>query len=431
MNQFKKYFSTYLFRFIFGIFLVNFTHLLSIYPVMAQSDNGITSNQENIFFADIIVRGNPVFQVGALDDLTAKERANIINRRLASVLTSTSIQPVNVDLKKNFALLKVNNRVLMTITTQDALDFNSSIEFLATEWAQNLNDSFKKPSLIIDVAQRLENTSRAVITDVIEHLPSFIGAIIVVMMTALIAVAVRKLAMIWAEKTEGDRGTEILISRLCYGAVWLVGAVVSLGILGLDFGLLLGTLGLTSVAIGFSLKDVLGNYISGVILLAARPFRINDQVIIGDYEGTVSQIQLRATTVQSYDGKLVYIPNQQVFQNSIVNITVSPIRRSRVMVGVSYNADLEEVKKVIKEALFSVEGIESELNPIILIHELAASTVNIEILFWVNSRRQSFLQVTSDVTQAVKEYLEQKNIEMPTEIYTIEFAQPIDFIAKK
>lgn len=141
--------------------------------------------------------------------------------------------------------------------------------------------------------------------------------------------------------------------------MWLVGTVVSLGILGLDFGLLLGTLGLTSVAIGFSLKDVLGNYISGVILLAARPFRINDQVIIGDYEGTVSQIQLRATTVQTYDGKLVYIPNQQVFQNSIVNITISPIRRSRVMIGVSYNDDLEEVKKVIKEALSSVKGIES------------------------------------------------------------------------
>lgn len=72
---------------------------------MAQSDNSITINEENVFFADVVVRGKPVFQVGALDDLTAKERANIINRRIASIIASYSTQPVNVDFKVVYVMV--------------------------------------------------------------------------------------------------------------------------------------------------------------------------------------------------------------------------------------------------------------------------------------------------------------------------------------
>lgn len=251
-----------------------------------------------------------------------------------------------------------------------------------------------------------------------------IGSLIVIFVTWLVAVGVKNVALLWAEKTEGDRSTDILISRLCYGGVWVVGSVISLGILGLDFGLLLGTLGLTSVAIGFSLKDVLGNYISGVILLAARPFRINDQVVISDYEGTITQIQLRAITLQTYDGRLVYIPNQQVFQSSIVNITASPFRRSSIVFGVDDSSNLDLVKEVVREAIMGIEGVESEREVIILVQELIPSTVHLEVLFWVNSRRQSFIKVTSDVCQGIKEALEKANIETPTNSYVITLDNP-------
>lgn len=393
-------------------------------PVTAQNNDRqtIETSTENIFFADVIVRGNPVFQMGGLTDISARERVNIINRRIASVLSqSSALQPVEIQFtqQENSALLKVNNRVLMTVISQDALDFNLTVAELSEIWAEELNQSLVKPSLAVDVAQRLQGTTRTLIRDTIDNLPSFLGALIVILLTWLMAIAVRKIAMIWAEQTEGDRSTEILISRLCYGAVWVVGSIISLGILGLDFGLLLGTLGLTSVAIGFSLKDILSNYISGVILLAARPFRIQDQVIIGDYEGTVIQIQLRAITLQTYDGRSVYIPNQQVFQNSIVNITISPIRRSKVVVGIDYNANLDEVKEILYTTVAKIDSIETQPAPLILVSDLGASTVNVEVLFWVNSRRQSFLIVTSDLTQAIKESLQEANIEMPTDIFTI------------
>jgi small-conductance mechanosensitive channel len=192
----------------------------------------------------------------------------------------------------------------------------------------------------------------------------------------------------------------------------------------------LGALGLTSVAIGFSLKDVLSNYISGVILLADRPFRINDQVVIGDYEGTIAQIQLRATTMKTYDGRLVYIPNQEVFQASIINNTASPRRRSSVMAGI----DIGKAISAIEGILDKIEEVETNPAPDVLVSELAASTVNLEVRFWVDSRRSGFLATTSKVTQAVKEALEAANIDMPTDIYTLiwrELASPIKIAAGK
>lgn len=380
--------------------------------------------ESGVYFADVEVRGQPLFQAGGLATIDAQARTEIINRRIASILAqSENPGPVEVQLQANgqTATLRLRNRVIMTVTQQDAEDFGVPVEELAQRWAEQLTDAFDRPPLAIDVAQRLQTTLRSLLRDTIDRLPAMLGALVVVLLTWIVASIVRYAAYTWAQKTEGDHSTEVLIGRLGYGAVWIVGSVVALGLLGLNLGALLGALGLTSVAIGFSLKDVLSNYISGVILLAARPFRLGDQVVIRDYEGTITQIKLRATTMQTYDGRLVYIPNQEVFQASIVNNTASTQRRSAIMVGIDYDADLSTAKRVIEQAVRSISG-RTPSSPIeVLVQELAASTVNLEIRFWVDSRRGEFLETTSAVAQAVKEALQRAEVDMPTEIYTLLF----------
>lgn len=389
-------------------------------PNPPATENGIAEQ----FFADVLVRGKPVFQVGSLDKLGAMNRAQQINRRIAGLLNQEQpLDPisVNLDPSQELATLRLNNRVIMTVTSQDALDFDTTVPELAEAWAERLNQAMVETNLAVDVLQRLQGTSQLFVEGIIENLPSFLGALLVMVFTWLVALVVRRAAVIWAERTEGDHNTELLIGRLCYGIVWVIGTIIALGVVGLNFTALLGTLGLTSVAIGFSLKDVLSNYISGVILLAARPFRIGDQVVIDTYEGTITQIQLRATTIQTYDGRLVYIPNQEVFQSSITNNTASPVRRSSVMVGIDYDADIAKAIQVIRASIVNVEGVETSPEPLVLVRELAPSTVNLETMFWVNSRRQSFLQVTSQVLETIKQSLETEAIEMPTDIYTLIF----------
>ncbi|NJM84747.1 MAG: mechanosensitive ion channel family protein [Leptolyngbyaceae cyanobacterium SL_1_1] len=403
-------------------------------PLLAQLDGSTSeltapasdsaTQSSGLYFSDIIVRGRPLFQVGGLADISAQERAQIINRRIASIVLNTE-DPGSVEAQFNadgtLATLRLNNRVLMTITQQDAEDFGLSLEALAQRWAEQLTQALNKPPLAIDVAQRINTTLRNLGRDTIARLPAFTGAFIIVLITWAVAGGVRYGAFRWAQQTEGDRSTEVLIGRLGYGGVWIIGSVVALGVMGLDFGALLGALGLTSVAIGFSLKDVLSNYISGVILLAARPFRLGDQVVIGDYEGTITQIQLRATTLKTYDGRRVYIPNQEVFQASIINNTASTQRRSSVIVGIDYDADIEKTKQVIAAAVQEIKGVVPEFPVEVLVRELAASTVNLEVLFWVDSRRGEFLGTTSAVAQQIKEALQQADVEMPTEIYTLLF----------
>ncbi|MBD2577052.1 mechanosensitive ion channel family protein [Oscillatoria sp. FACHB-1406] len=415
------------------VLVVGCSLLLFVSPVVQAQPSATPSSNESdassvssdgLYFADILVRGRPVFQVGSLADVNASDRAKIINRRIASLLSrGNKIEPVtvNIDATRNIATLKANNRVLMTINEQDAQDFGVEVKALGDLWADKLNRAFNRPPLAIDVGQRLYGTTRDLLSDAIGNLPALLGAIVVVLLTFIVAKIVRYLAYKWAKQTEGDPSTEILIGRLSYGGVWVGGSVIALGVLGLDFGALLGALGLTSVAIGFSLKDVLSNYISGVILLAARPFRINDQVIIGDYEGTIAQIQLRATTLKTYDGRLVYIPNQKVFAASIINNTASPRRRSSVTVGIDYGEDIALAKQTIYAAIKTISAVEQEPHPSIIVTELAASTVNLDVRFWVDSRRSGFLSTTSEVIQAIKEGLDAANIEMPTDIYTLVF----------
>lgn len=368
-----------------------------------------TTPSEEVFFADVVVRGQPVFQVGGLPDPSASDRAGQINRRIAALLTQdtdTGRVTVNVDSDRNLATLQVNERLIMTVTAQDALDFNTDIATLAQRWAALLNQAMDRTNLAAAVTYRIRRTTQELARSTIDNLPALLGALVILGLTWLLAAAVRHAVLVWAKKTEGDRTTEELISRLCYGGVWTLGAVVALGVMGLNFAALLGTLGLTSVAIGFSLRDVLSNYISGVILLATRPFCIGDQVVINSYEGTVTQIQLRATTMQTYDGRLVFIPNQEVFQSSITNNTASPVRLSSVTVGIDHKADLPDLFHRIQQQMRQVEGVEREPEPIVLVRELTPTTVNLEAQFWVNSRKQSFLQVTSQVLAAIKRTLQ-------------------------
>lgn len=389
-------------------------------PPPAQSSHAPQFSTEptaanGVYFADILVRGRTIFQVGSISNLSASDRAQTINRRIASLLTqpegggTVTVEP---NPQRGIAILKLNNRVLLTVTQQDAQDFNLPVETLAQKWANALNQAFEQPAFAIDVGQRLWSTLRQLQRDLISNLPSLIGALLSFLATWPIARGLRRLTIVGTRKWQADNNSKILLSRLVYTGVWVVGSVVTLGVLGLDFTTLVGTLGLTSIAVSFSLRDILSNYFSGIILLASRPFRLGDQIVIEEFEGTVSQIQLRATTLITYDGRIVYIPNQEVFTAIIINNTASGKRRTAVSVSVSYDTNINRVKEILKDTILQVVGVEPEPKPLILVQELGATAVQIEVRFWVNSQRLPFVEMTSEAAQAIKEALQQAGINL-------------------
>ncbi len=383
----------------------------------------ISAPTDGVFFADIIVRGQVILQIGSLANLSASDRAEIINRRIASFLAqspTTGSITVQTDPQRGIATLQRNNRILMTVTQQDAQDFGVDVAGLAQQWATALNRAFDEPPLAIDVGQRLYSTIRQFQRDSIDRLPTILGALLTVSITLLLAGSIKRITLAASDRWEIDYNSKTLVSRVAYSSIWVFGTIVALGVLGLDFATLVGTLGLTSVAIGFSLRDILSNYFSGIILLVSRPFQVGDQIIIQDYEGTVTYIQLRATTLITYDGRMISIPNLQVFTATIINNTAAELRRSSLTIEIDYAADIARVKEVIHQAAVKVESVVADPPLDILVRELAVNSVKIEVRFWVNSRRLSFLESTSQVAQSIKEAMTSSGIDRPNEVYTVQ-----------
>src|SRR3712207_6407586 len=126
---------------------------------------------------------------------------------------------------------------------------------------------------------------------------------------------------------------------------------------------LLATLGIGSVAIGFAFKDILQNWLSGLLILYRQPFRPGDRIVSGGYEGTVESIEARATLLRTYDGQRVVIPNSDIYTGTVTVRTAFPRRRSEYDVGIGYGDDVEQACRVIRRALDGVEGVASDPAP--------------------------------------------------------------------
>lgn len=183
---------------------------------------------------------------------------------------------------------------------------------------------------------------------------------------------------------------------------------------------LLAGFGFFSIAIGFAFQDILENTLSGVLLLFRQPFQGGDQIEVDGIEGVVEAITIRETRLVTFDGQLMVIPNADVYKNAIRVATARERRRDEFVVGVSYDADLDEAQRVIESALARVDGVADEPSPAALIMSLGVSTVDISARFWSDPHQGDLLRTRSRAISGVKTALDDAGIEMPSEIVELE-----------
>ena len=167
------------------------------------------------------------------------------------------------------------------------------------------------------------------------------------------------------------------------------------------------------MAIGFAFKDILQNFLAGVLILIREPFKPGDQVKLGEHEGIVEKVDTRSTFMRTYDGVKVLIPNGQVYTNPMIILTAYPERRTEYAVGIGYGDDLDLACKTILESISKIDGVLSNPKPDVLLDDLAGSSVNIKARWWTNPQKSSMLNTDSEVKKAIKLALDQKNIDMP------------------
>jgi small-conductance mechanosensitive channel len=199
--------------------------------------------------------------------------------------------------------------------------------------------------------------------------------------------------------------------------VILIGLFVALSIIIPTFrvGDLVQLLGISGVAIGFAFRDILQNFLAGILILLTEPFQIDDQIVFNDFEGTVENIETRATTIRTYDGRRIVIPNSELFINSVTVNTAFDSRRMEYDVGIGYGDNIDEAKRLMLEAIYSVDEVLRDPAPDVLALELAESSVNIRARWWIKPpRRIDDLRSRDKVISAIVQKLYVENgIDLP------------------
>nr|WP_299244789.1 mechanosensitive ion channel family protein [uncultured Halomonas sp.] len=178
-------------------------------------------------------------------------------------------------------------------------------------------------------------------------------------------------------------------------------------------GDLFAGLGVSSVAIGFAFKDILQNWMAGLLILLRQPFNIDDQIEVNGYEGTVERIETRATIIRTYDGQRIVVPNSDIYTNAVQVKTAYEKCRSQYDIGIGYGDGMDEACDVLRQAVVRVDGVESDPAPEALPWDLAASWVTIRVRWWSHSRRADMVHVHARVIKAIKLALDEARIDMP------------------
>ena len=247
------------------------------------------------------------------------------------------------------------------------------------------------------------------------HLPYLIIGVVVFLLFLFSARVLKRILITAGRRTRLDLTLADLLGRLASAFTIILGLLVAAVVIFPTFkpGDLIAGLGITSVAVGFAFKDVLQNFFAGILILWRRPFVIGDEIRAGNYEGTVEEITTRSTRVKTYDGERAVLPNGQVYTNAVLVRTAYSSRRVRLLVGIGYQDSIERARSVINEVLDKTDGVLSDPEPLILLTELAPSSVNFNVFFWTNAHQASVLKVTDRAMTGIKLALDEAGIDIP------------------
>lgn len=247
-----------------------------------------------------------------------------------------------------------------------------------------------------------------------------LAAGIAVVAGVVLGLAVRWIVGAVARRREHQaRSIVIILARLALVAVVAIGTYIGLRIIGFDPAPLIAGAGVVGITLAFALRDIVENYVSGILIGLRSPFRPGDQIVSGEHEGTVEDLNLRYTTLRTYDGVRVLLPNGSVLQNPLTNLTVNGVRRTDVSVGVAYGTELETARSVLIDAVAGVDGVDPEHEVQAWVESLDASWITIRVRFWHAPRIADMWRMRSRVLVAVVAATDAAGIELPFETWSI------------
>ena len=180
---------------------------------------------------------------------------------------------------------------------------------------------------------------------------------------------------------------------------------------GFKLGVLLGAAGVLTVAVGFASQTSASNLMSGLFIIAERPFVVGDIIEVDNLVGEVLSVDLLSVKIRTFDNLYVRIPNENIIKSPITNFTHFPIRRIDVKLGVAYKEDVARVKRVLFEVADRNPLCLKEPKPLYIFKGYGDSSLNIQFSVWVN--REQFIDLTNSIHEDIKAAFDESGIEMP------------------
>jgi small conductance mechanosensitive channel len=300
-------------------------------------------------------------------------------------------------------------------------------EHLLAQTVQPAGASASTTDLSVGTLEQGVTRLKGIGDNVVTGLPAA-GVGLVVLVLFIVAGRGVQLALRKAGRGRGNprsrRNLMLAVGRITYALSIVIGALVAAVIIFPNFTPtgMLTSLGVGSLVLGLAFKDVLQNYAAGILLLIAEPFRPGDQVVFGGYEGTVEDVQPRATFIRTYDGRRVVIPNSELFTKSVMVNTAFDKRRIEYDVTIGTGDDIEEAKGFILAAIRATGTAVQDPPPEVLTMELADNGVALRCRWWISPPiiREAF-DARDKVLAAIKESLIAHGIDLPYPTHQVLF----------
>jgi len=261
-------------------------------------------------------------------------------------------------------------------------------------------------------AVRLAESFREFGDGFVNRLPYLVAAVVAIVLTVVVARLVRSMVERALRRGRAERHVVVVVATLAYYAAFALGLLVSLSLGGVNLGVLVGSLGLATVALGFALQDIVSNFTAGIVLLLEHPFTEGDHIAIAEAEGEVEEIRVRATRLRAPDGQLVLVPNKLLFTQVLTNSTATMRRRVEVLLEVPYGQDAARATEILLEVAAGLEGVSDDPEPRLLTQQLGQGARRLRLTFWVDSRSDDPDRVRSELLDTAEKRLRDAGVSL-------------------
>ncbi|GAB4436615.1 MAG: small-conductance mechanosensitive channel MscS [Anaerolineae bacterium] len=252
-----------------------------------------------------------------------------------------------------------------------------------------------------------------ILNHAVEFIPNLVVAIIIFLVTLWVSRLGANLAQAALKRRQANAEVTLLLTRISQWAIIVFGLIWALSQVNFDVTGFVAGLGIVGFTVGFALQDIAQNFIAGILLLIQQPFSIGDSVEVNGYGGVVTNIEIRSTTVRTWDGLLVIIPNADVYGNPITNYSKIDQRRISLTVGVAYESDLQKVDDTLQTVAAELPGVKKDPAPQVVFNEFGDSAIRVTLYFWIDVSETSYFVALDAAVKRIKTAFEQEGIQIP------------------